>query len=300
MAADPTHGADMDLTSALAAGGGVVLARDHPQLRRQLSRAAASRELVRVMRGVYVVPGAEDDPAFMVQVVQEVWPDAVFTGETAAWLNGMVDQPPDVVTAVRPGRPIRTGHFRVGRARLPDELWVERDSGLRVLTQVMTAVDVIPRLGARLVDLLMRKSRDVPALLRRFERAMALSGHRPGNQRRRAVLSRTTTNPWSELERILHDLLEAAGITGWLANHPVRAGETQVFLDVAFPDQLLCVEVDGFTHHSSREAFERDRSRGNLLVLEGWQVLRFTWRVLTEEPQRVIDQIRQALSGWAR
>lgn len=253
-----------------------------------------------MLRGVYVAPGAEDDPAFMVEVVQRVWPDAVFTGETAAWLNGMIDQPPEVVTAVRPGRPIRTGRFRVGRARLPDELWVERDSGLRVLTQVMTAVDVIPRLGARLVDLLLRKSRDVPALLRRFERAMALSGHRPGNPRRRAVLSRTTTNPWSELERILHDLLEAAAITGWLANHPVHVGAALLHLDVAFPDQLLCIEVDGFAHHSSREAFERDRYRGNLLVLEGWQVLRFTWRVLTEEPQRVIEQIRQALSGWTR
>ena len=49
--------------------------------------------------------------------------------------------------------------------------------------------------------------------------------------------------------------------------------------------------------HSDQEAFQDDRERQNNIALLGWQVLRFTWLDLTEYPQRVITEIRFAISA---
>ena len=40
----------------------------------------------------------------------------------------------------------------------------------------------------------------------------------------------------------------------------------------------LIIEIDGREFHTDPEVFESDRSRQNLLVLDGWRVLRFTTR----------------------
>jgi very-short-patch-repair endonuclease len=36
------------------------------------------------------------------------------------------------------------------------------------------------------------------------------------------------------------------------------------------------IEIDGRLYHTGAEVFETDRRRQNLLVLDGWCVLRFT------------------------
>jgi very-short-patch-repair endonuclease len=56
---------------------------------------------------------------------------------------------------------------------------------------------------------------------------------------------------------------------------------------------VVC-EVDGYEHHSGREAFTRDRERQNALVLAGWTVLRFTWEMLADEGA-VVDAVRAAV-----
>jgi very-short-patch-repair endonuclease len=66
-------------------------------------------------------------------------------------------------------------------------------------------------------------------------------------------------------------------------------------LDLAYPEQRLFLEGDGFGVHGTRSAFEDDRRRQNLLVLAGWRSLRFTWRQTRHEPGSVADQIARAL-----
>ena len=95
----------------------------------------------------------------------------------------------------------------------------------------------------------------------------------------------------SEAERILVRLLEQAGITGWKTNYP--AGGYRI--DVAFPDQKVAIETDGWAFHSDVADFVADRNRQNKLALLGWQVLRFTWWDLVEQPERVIAEIRRAI-----
>ena len=66
-------------------------------------------------------------------------------------------------------------------------------------------------------------------------------------------------------------------------------------VDGAVPRLKLAVEIDGFEHHSTPEAFQRDRSRQNELVALGWNVLRFTWTDVVDHPEQVAKQIRQAI-----
>jgi very-short-patch-repair endonuclease len=47
---------------------------------------------------------------------------------------------------------------------------------------------------------------------------------------------------------------------------------------VLFRELKLAIEIDGRLFHTAAEVFETDRGRQNTLVLDGWCVLRFTWR----------------------
>jgi very-short-patch-repair endonuclease len=54
--------------------------------------------------------------------------------------------------------------------------------------------------------------------------------------------------------------------------------------------------VDGYAYHRSPSAFEDDRERDVVLVLAGWQVLRFTWTQLTRRPAWVMGAVRRRLA----
>lgn len=100
----------------------------------------------------------------------------------------------------------------------------------------------------------------------------------------------------AESERILVRLLREAGITGWTVNRRRRVGGTLLLPDFTFEDARLIIEIDGWAFHSDPDRFGSDRTRQNILVTEGWTVLRFTWAQLTEHPDDVIRTIRRALA----
>ncbi len=58
----------------------------------------------------------------------------------------------------------------------------------------------------------------------------------------------------------------------------------------------MIVETDGWaTHGRQHLVFESDHERDVLLAVEGWRVLRFTWRQLNERPQWVAAQVLRML-----
>ena len=69
---------------------------------------------------------------------------------------------------------------------------------------------------------------------------------------------------------------------------------TLAFIDLAYPDAGVAIELDGFHPHTGREVFDRDRARANDLVLLGWRVLRFT---STTTEKQFIRTLRAALDG---
>jgi very-short-patch-repair endonuclease len=67
--------------------------------------------------------------------------------------------------------------------------------------------------------------------------------------------------------------------------------------DFIWPELRLIVEVDGYQSHGTRYAFERDRRRDQAHKNAGYDVIRFTWRQLNEEPLRVIAVIAMAIGA---
>jgi hypothetical protein len=96
----------------------------------------------------------------------------------------------------------------------------------------------------------------------------------------------------SVAERIAYPLILEAGLPRPALNERVH-GE---LVDLHWPEHKVIVEVDSFQFHGSRQAFENDRRRDQVLTALGYIVIRVTWRQLTREPYRVIATIAQALA----
>jgi very-short-patch-repair endonuclease len=109
------------------------------------------------------------------------------------------------------------------------------------------------------------------------------------------LLLDSRSEPWSAAERSLHRLLRVAGITGWKANRPILLRDLTFYVDVIVRKRKLVIEIDGRSYHTGTEVFETDRWRQNLLILDGWCILRFTWVMIEERPQEVIAMIREAI-----
>jgi very-short-patch-repair endonuclease len=71
-------------------------------------------------------------------------------------------------------------------------------------------------------------------------------------------------------------------------------------VDFVWRTQRVIVETDGFRTHGTRQAIQRDRRRDQLLTLAGWQVIRFTWDEVTNEPRHVTHVLRNLLTGAAK
>ena len=96
----------------------------------------------------------------------------------------------------------------------------------------------------------------------------------------------------SELEREFLQLCRRHGLPTPEVN--VRLGRHLV--DFLWREERLVVETDGYRYHRSRQAFEDDRSRDLDLRSRGYDVLRFSYRQVVGEPERVAVAVRDALS----
>lgn len=66
-------------------------------------------------------------------------------------------------------------------------------------------------------------------------------------------------------------------------------------VDGLWRDQGVIVELDSRQFHSDGFAFENDRGKSNRLALQGYVLLRITWKMLMRDPDGVERMIRQAL-----
>ncbi len=65
-------------------------------------------------------------------------------------------------------------------------------------------------------------------------------------------------------------------------------------VDFAWPDHHVVLEVDGFGHHSYRDAWERDLGRRGRLAAAGWRVHHATHESL-KDPAAIVAQLRTSL-----
>lgn len=218
----------------------------------------------------------------------------VASHRSAAVLHSLREGTPVELTVAQGGHTLK--HALVHQAAVGGAEWM-RVEGIPVSRVERTLVDLAAVVGDNEVE------QAVEAALRRgltnVDRLAAqLRSGRRGTARLRRVLERRASGrpAGSELEVRLLQLLRAAGMPDPVRQYEVRVGAERYFLDVAYPDRRLCIEVDGREAHEGA-AFQRDRTRQNALALAGWTVLRFTWADVTERADEVIAVLARALAA---
>lgn len=78
-------------------------------------------------------------------------------------------------------------------------------------------------------------------------------------------------------------------------HHVVRIGPRTFEIDFAYPSLRIAIELDGYDEHGKLVGFEGDRARDNVLQLDGWIILRFTWYQLVHDREWVFEQINAAV-----
>jgi Protein of unknown function (DUF559) len=125
----------------------------------------------------------------------------------------------------------------------------------------------------------------------------------PGVRRLRAVLQSGHVGegiPKTVMERRFLSLCRRFGLPRPAVNQPMAVPGEQWECDFVWHRERVVVEVDGWKTHQTKRAFQEDRRRDQLLRLEGWQVVRFTWDDVTERPEHVAKVVRAMLATAAR
>lgn len=119
-------------------------------------------------------------------------------------------------------------------------------------------------------------------------RLAAPSTRRPAFRRHLAV------DPQAVLTDALRCALGAdavlSEVTGLVPGRRYRA-------DIVIPAARLVIEFDGFQYHRSKAAFQKDRERQNLLIEQGWTVMRFFNKQVRDDLDGVVQQVVRSVSS---
>jgi len=109
-------------------------------------------------------------------------------------------------------------------------------------------------------------------------------------------------SPRSVLERRALRLITRAGLPEPACQVRVQRGDQRAaFLDLAYPQIRLGIELDSQQWHSTPRQRQRDLERQNQVVLSDWTMLRFTREDVARRPEHVAAMVRRALiAGAAR
>jgi very-short-patch-repair endonuclease len=227
-------------------------------------------------------------------------PDAVLSGRAAAWLHGFsgVAKPAVPEITVPSTASGRSSVAKVRRSQHFRHIRVTEVAGLVVASPVETIFRMAEYVGsARLIrfidDQLLRSADSVAELgdvyfRHQGERLRGMAKLRP------ILLDRfedSESPTESALEAIAAALFTQCDLPEIVRQVPLPWAPEAGRVDFLVPDWGVIIELDGRRWHARSEAFESDRARDNAAAAAGYTVLRFTWRMLTTEPDRCLDQI---------
>lgn len=232
---------------------------------------------------------------------------AVLAGEAAAALWGITDKRSSKIDVNR-----HRGHNRAERTP-PESGWsTELNVWVRSnLPKRPALIDGIPVLPVPdlLVDL---AGSATPRHLEAMVSGASQKGHLneevvsrlldQGRGRKGIAELRNQLRYWDPKMRKALSVLETKFIAV-CRKHGIAVPDTNewvcgLLVDFVWFDRKVVVEVDGFTFHGDRAAFERDHDRAAVLMRGGYLRLAFTWRQIVEDPEGVVVAVLAALGTW--
>jgi predicted transcriptional regulator of viral defense system len=271
-----------------------------------VAKRAKDGRLYRVHRGVYAVgrPHLTQHGHWMAAVLA-CGPKAVLSHRSAAALHGIRadNRAKTDVTLPSPSarsRPTIDVHTSL-TLRSRDVTTVD---GIPCTTVARTLVDLGDVVSPRAVE----QAVDQAEVLRVYDgmavdEALARAGPRRGAGILRAVLAsyKEPTLTRRQLEERFLALCRQASLPSPAVNAWITLTDGVAYkADFLWRTQRLIAETDGRDVHTTRKAFEHDRLRDQRLTLAGFTVVRFTWRQVGNEPQRVAEALRTLLARLAR
>jgi len=226
-----------------------------------------------------------------------ILPDvAVFAARTAGWLHGLPLRALDpLCIVVPPHLLLRRARVHARRCALsPPDVTTAR--GLRVTAIHRTLADLCvledPVEALVAIDAAYLKRLTDRAKLRAY--AEALTGRR--NVRTLRVLAELGEPAQSPMETRLRWLLREAGLPRPLVQAELYddLGDLIGIADLYYPKHRLVIEYDGANH---RDRLVSDDRRQNLLMRQGYRILRFTAPDVFERPDFVANQVRGELAA---
>ena len=229
-------------------------------------------------------------------------PYAILSDRTAAGIWELMRPPrPEVPVDIAGPRNLRgpTSGVRLHRRGRLGSDEVKHRHGLPLTSPSRTVFDLSSCLGPyELERVLARALRQQLAHPDSVEDLLHRYPHRRGCRTLRKLLEDASGPDLtrSEAEVRFLALLRNGGVPRPRVNSVVSGLEVDFF----WPDRGVVVEIDGFAYHSHRSAFEDDRSRDARFTAEGLAVIRFTWRQIDSEPDKVLVRLSMALGAGTR
>lgn len=260
-------------------------------------------DLVRVRRGLSRLAGVA--PSWRQEVMGAVLSagePAWASHDTALRLSGFAGLDADPIEITVPlERRTRVPGVWVHRSGTLEASDLREIDGIPTLSVARTIADLSGRLEVneleRLVDDGLRRGVLNLRALDRVTRRLARIAPGRSPQRLAQVLADRVPGyhaSGSELEDRVLAAIVGAGLPVPVRQHKVVVGSHTYYVDLAYPERLIAIEVDGFAFHSGRNAFDADRRRQNDLAAAGWIVLRFTSKSTVEE---IVKAVRDLLFG---
>jgi very-short-patch-repair endonuclease len=252
-----------------------------------LTRAQVNARVVRGLLhpaydGVYFVGYLPSHPLsrYMAAVLAT---GGVLSHRTAAALHGLWDhhRHPEITTRTntrsQPG-------LRRHRTRTLNQRDITRLHGIPCTTLHRTLVDLADVLGPDPFEAILRRA-EAQGRIDRLD-LHPIRGRRGATKIRRAhELTR------SGAERAFRRAVTRARLPRPEYNALWNGFE----LDVLWESHRLAVEIDGYQHHRTREAFRQDRRKGNALAAAGITLLRFTYDDVVDRPAQTIATVTSLL-----
>jgi hypothetical protein len=267
---------------------------------RSIENRLAAGELRRVAGGTYIANGAARTKLQDCAVAVLSRDGSILSGRSAAWLHGfagvVVPSRPEITVASTASG--RSPVAKVRRSQHLRHIRVVDLHGLPVASQVETVFRMAEYVGrARLMRFIddqliadgncLSELGDV-YLRHQGERLRGMATLRPILLER---LDGEKAPTESVLETIALELLGDVDLPPLIRQAPLPWAPEAGRVDFLIPDWRLIIEVDGRKWHARTESFESDRLRDNAAAAAGYAVVRFTWRMLTVEPDRCLSQI---------